>query len=379
MPRNSILVIWTLLVISSFSPSRVRAAEPVSAAEAMDLLEGSVNGIKSFDVKLEVVKRTFIVREDSPKDKKEQIAKLVAAPQVSREKYRQAFRPGKGRVDLLSGTEGMTSPPHQLVFDQESAKLWRRDSRRADITAATFLTPGPFGTYYRESYATLVGSRSLLACLRQRQNVKLSMSDGKVVLDASPEPGSNIHYPTWGIKVTVDPRYGFLPAIVEVTNQRLKGDEPALAFRREVTRWKMASGVWVPTGLKCTTFGDDPRRAGFFKEVLNEIEMTVDEENSSWNKEIPEDVFELRLPIGTQVVDAQRGVAYVTGSPGKNLDELAANARNLVHLGSAAQPAPPPFLTKTRLLLAIGAAFGIVILAALFVYRRKSTKGQVSP
>jgi hypothetical protein len=124
-----------------------------------------------------------------------------------------------------------------------------------------------------------------------------------------------------------------------------------------------------------TYFFDSDLNLATFGEVANELTLVVDVSRSSWNKEIPESTFNLPLPAGVKVTDSLREVQFVTGKPdtGENLDELAANARNLV-------PYPvqkaPPVESHSPWMWIIGGVTILVCAFALWLSVRYLRKGR---
>src|SRR5262249_39301469 len=82
----------------------------------------------------------------------------------------------------------------------------------------------------------------------------------------------------------------------------------------------------------------------------------------TWNKKLPEDLFRLNIPAGTHVLDTLNNVQFVAGKndPGENLQDLAANARDLVAL-SPTRPLGTPSLFRQALACLLVTLIGILL------------------
>jgi hypothetical protein len=152
-----------------------------------------------------------------------------------------------------------------------------------------------------------------------------------VFLETAPVPSKRqLDLADWGYRIGLDPRHGFMPAVIE-RFIHLDG-QPFVERRTTVTAWKdLLDGVRVPIRVTTQVFDKHPGK-GAFGELDSEVELTVNVAKSSWNQEIADETCHLPLPAGTRVTDLDREVKYVTGQadPGRNLQDLAANARDLI-------------------------------------------------
>lgn len=105
--------------------------------------------------------------------------------------------------------------------------------------------------------------------------------------------------------------------------------------------------------------------------VGNEIVLVVDPTRSSWNKQLGDESLRLPLPAGTKVSDEERGVRYVTGQPdpGKNLDDLAKHARDVVPIATFTPQ--PKTSWYTWVFYGLGAAVAVVLLGVVGIVVRK--------
>lgn len=194
-------------------------------------------------------------------------------------------------------------------------------------------------------------------------------------MEADPVPKNKIDLPDFGFRVTIDSSHGFMPVVLEIIKE--VDGKPFTMTKRRITAWKdLGSGIWAPTRMVSQHFDLDPQWPNTFGKVHDEVVLQVDLKRSSWNQEIPEDLFDLPLPAGAIVTDFRREVKYVTGEadPGKNLDDLAASARDLVPIHTGIEP-PNNRWTKPALIAGSVLLLAVVGLAIFFRRRWKRTRG----
>jgi hypothetical protein len=339
----------------------------------LDLLDGAIHSIKSFDIIANTTTRRFMVFETHERTNEKGQQEFVVtvrrkllpgeSPAVSLARWVQLYSYRKGRIDFLEvGSHALSA---KLIYDGEVQKYWVPNSRTLSISARG-LGPVPDGMDYRSYWLTWFGDAGLESCLRERKTV---ISPGsEIILEAATDSNLNVFFNDWLLRVTVDPQHGFMPSVVE-TWMPVEG-KPTLGLRRKVNRWKSIGGIWVPVHMTTTQYDYDPKYKETFGEVLAETDLEVDEARSSWNKPIPEDAFKTPLPAGTEVTDMRRGIRYTTGKPdtGENLDDLAANAKDMVTLRFLS--VDPPWWTPTRIVVAAATVFGACAAIVLFILRR---------
>src|SRR5579884_29536 len=151
--------------------------QELTAQEALDMLEGSIQSIKSFDVTMMGTRQMYIITERSTKltgGRKEFVIsnrRTLAAgeqPKILRKLFHQVFQRGKGRIEFFN-EGGDNTGNNYLVYDNETQKTWDPGQRIASISSS-HLAPVMDGMDYRECYLTILGGAHLMKCLRQRKN-----------------------------------------------------------------------------------------------------------------------------------------------------------------------------------------------------------------
>lgn len=365
------------------------ASPELSFEQAIDSLDAAIQSLKSWNLNVHC-SREFFIKEDGSVDtssgKKELVItnKRKLAPGekgvVFRESYRQVFQAGKGRIDFLkkpNGKENIGGQPNVLVYDGEMQKTYDDRAKAAIIgMPAQNIVPGE-GWDYLHAYRIIQGRWPIINCLRQRKNVFCKEPDTNLVLlESAPCPKERVDYSGFGFRVILDKHHGFMPYVIERT-QEIQGKIFTLR-QTKVVEWKaLEGGVWAPIKVVTRYFDEDPKWPTFGALHSEEV-LIVDVARSSWNRDIPEETFNLPLPAGTKVIDRLRGVQYVTGQadPGKNLEDLAAHAKRMVPIPIARPPlSPQPWWQKGWVLgVSAGATLGLTLLL-FFRYHRRRTGG----
>lgn len=378
------LVISLVTVVTLGLPSLNHCtAQQPTAQDVLDMLEGSVQSIKSFDIAIHATTKMYIITEgswDLSEGRKEFVISnkrtLVAGekPKTSQAFFRQVFQRGKGRIEFFD--DERAKPTNYLVCDNETQKSWSPGQRIASIDRP-HLTSVMVGMDYRECYLTLLGRAEIVKCLRPRRNCKVERKtpdDPLIVLEAGPVPKTGLAFHDFGFRVTIDSSHGFMPSVLEEIRE--VDGKLFTSAKREITAWKeLGGGVWAPTRMVSQHFDLDPKWPNTFGKVNDEVVLQVDLKLSSWNQDIPEDTFDLPLPAGATVTDFRREVKYVTGEsdPGKNLDDLASHARDLVpiHLG-----VKPPSNRWTQPALITGSILVLAVVGLFIFFRRRRKRIQ---
>jgi hypothetical protein len=367
-----LLILSLLLELFALSENKICAQTP---QEYLDLLNGSLLLIKGTN-------RFYIIRKGSVKMVNGREQHIVTSsrklfpnesPKTSQYLYRQVFQKGKGRIEFLDGPKGFVK--NYIVYDSETEKGWTPSQHTATIARPVRPPAGLDGIDYRECFRTVIGNVPFLKCFRERGNtrVEVKREGNLVVLHSDPITTTkpSVDLPNFGLRATIDPQHGFIPIVLEM----LKTIDGKLMpyTRRTVTNWKdLGGGVWAPTRVVSQHFDLDPQFQETFGQVSDEVVMEVDLNRSSWNKDIPEETFELPLPKGATVVDFRRNVRYVTGEddPGKNLDSLAAHAQELVPINTGYPLPSNPWLLRAL----IGVSILLLALIGFWVFVRQRGK-----
>jgi hypothetical protein len=375
--RKWLALIVVVVGVQLALPNPWVQAQGRGGRRGLQLLEAALGSIRSFDVRLEVSQSFFIKNEWSGLGREATLVRRVkqSAPTIKRYAFRQVFQKGKGRIEFLDLQSGNTTGC--IVCDGEVEKTWNPAQAAGSIRSPA-RSPTDEGMDYLTAWYNVYERLSVLKCFRERENVvelEAGPDSSDVILETGPvAPVNNIAFPRDGFRVILDARHGLMPRQIE----RLEDVQGKLcvATRKTVTEWKaLGGGGWAPTTVVTQCFDRIPDK-GTFGEVNDEVVLKVDVARSRWNTDIPADTFDLALPAGARITDQLRNVQYVTGKAdtGKNLDDLAMNARNLVPTTTGRPPMPPQ---RTSYWLTIGLpVFLAADIVLLLVYlRRRKVRG----
>jgi hypothetical protein len=147
------------------------------ASEGIDILEGALASVRSFDVKVTLTRRLFIVAEpgtggDSRKkrDRTPSKAKVVGPDEapITRTMYRQVYQAGKGRIETIDPATRKTTS--HLVYDTNTQKSWEPERSSGQMRGGSGSLPD--GHDYLSNFYYGFGRAPLVRCLRERGGIR---------------------------------------------------------------------------------------------------------------------------------------------------------------------------------------------------------------
>jgi hypothetical protein len=353
-----------------------RAQSP-SVQESLQLLESAVQAIHSYDVWIEATNKQLLVQEyilnEDRTIKLKSSRKLAPGelPETNVMRYRQVFQRGKARWETYDSEGNIRNT---IVSDGEVQKNF--DQRATAGIGRPSPQPVPDGANYACAYRAVLGIVEASKVFRQRGNATLRPVDktGLLTLDSAPVPGTTHDVADFGFRVTLDPAWRCMPVVVEC--YQLHEGKPRTNCARRVVGFRMVDGVPVPIRFKTQFFDHQAKQT--YGEVGSEMESVVDVARSSWNREVPQSTFELKLPAGVQVIDQRNKTMFVTGKQdaGKNLEDLAKNAKDVIPVSTEGYMSPEKPKSRPWLYWAVAAGIGSAAIAVVVaLYRRRRMKG----
>jgi hypothetical protein len=379
-------VISTSLILFLVGVSRAPAsAEESSVEQTIDAVDGAIQSVKSWDIRVQCTTQFFIKQDISAEMSQ---GKEIFVTKSKRkyspgekhtgfiESYRQVFQRGKGRIEHFKPIEGQHSiggQPNTLVFDGEMQKTFNDQTMLATIGMPSENMVPSDGWHYLQSYRNIQGQWPIPLAFRERKNTTVKKLDSSLMLlESVPCPGTKVSYPYFGFRVVLDKKHGFMPAVIEQF-QEIQGKNFTMR-KVKIAEWKsLGGGLWAPIKVVTDYFYSDPKWPTF-GELYSEDLLVVDVARSTWNESIPEETFNLALPAGTKVQDTLREVQYVTGQadPGKNLQDLAANAKDMIPY-PVFHPLPPEQpLWQKHWVLVVAACSVFALFLIYFVFRLRN-------
>jgi len=327
-------LIRAIVVLLVLCLGEVRAGNeeprPMQEATALvDALQAAIDVVKTFDVQVKARWEWFL-DEKPGKDGKPTFVP-VTEPYERKALSRQMYSKGWRRIEKMDPETGevlqiMGADLNVMRFHFKKEHTGRISRAGGDATQ--------IGTDYQELFRSLVGDFDIPKMLRERLELGRVWREGPgdrlVVFEVPPTRKPGVSFGAWGYRVFADTGNQFLPCVIETFE--IREGVTALRTRRTIKERKsIAPGVSVPTKAVIDAFVLD-RRPEFFQKKYSQLEVTVDVARSRWNEPIPEEVFRVPFPAGLSVHDEIRDVAFIVGKadPGRNLDDLAGNARGII-------------------------------------------------
>lgn len=341
-------------------------------AQYIAALESAIGAVPTFDVTFDGT-RTFLMSW-TPIEKNGQVTGFLASPRsepkVERFRSRQVFSAGKRRLEKLDLASNRAV--QIIAANDEVERVWHAPGFEA-IIRQPGASSNDHGADYQETFRSLFGPLGVVFMLRERgSDVRsyFSPKDGRYVVFEIDPTRKIVTFGKWGYRVFADTSCNMLPGIIEtfinVDDERVVINRKTILERKEVM-----PGVKVPVRALWENFNGS-KGSQHFRARESAVEITVDQSRSRWNTPINDDEFTVAIPKGAKVIDEIRNTAFVTGKPdpGKNLDDLAAHARQVVTGIRPERPKP----SRAWIWWAAGGVVAIVTLAGVLYFRRHRAK-----
>jgi hypothetical protein len=232
---------------------------------------------------------------------------------------------------LLRGEFGQSPDGHYLI-----TAIIKKDGTAYAFQGSTQLTIDrgmiAFGSVENEDYEKLyrayLAMEDWIALTRARKPKQVGREGRLYAIDAPPidkmAPFNNIRWKVW-----LDPDRNYLP--VRSSKWFIKDGRDLHAQDREIELKEVTPGVWAPVrgvikNYNMTVGGP------IFGKCGGLFELRIIEEKSRFNVALPKDLFEIKIPVGTTVVDRIRNVVYTEGysKPDEYLASLAGRGKKAV-------------------------------------------------
>jgi hypothetical protein len=343
-----------------------RDADLPQPSVLLDALRTTIEAVNSFEVRVETRTEWYFSEQVLVDGRPQPGLHVYEKPKVDRALSRQLYLQGWRRIEILNPKTGDVE--QALGADTEVERIISFPSQRGVIRRAG-LEGIPWGRDYQETFRTVCCGIPTDVVFHERiKNVRVRRVGQYIVMEVDPARGT---FGKWGFRVYADTGANFLPAKTETF--RIEDGEQQLLARMTVTqRKKISSSLEVP--IKAVTeFYSVSKAFGKFQEVSHRIYLTVDVTRSRWNEGVSEDAMRVSFPAGLLVTDEIRDVVFVVGKadPGKNLEDLAANAKVVAAHMHSEDTGP----TQWNLWMWAGIpAVLIGFVVSFFLFRRHSAK-----
>jgi len=200
-----------------------------------------------------------------------------------------------------------------LAYDGRSFVLKRPGRLTIGADSPEELTHGAFD--YSQLYLNAVADTSFAEVFERRTkiiHVNDAGSPQSFVIEIPPE--ENSARSEWGFRIWLNPQNGYLPTRID----RMFHNIDTVRERVEITKFeKCGNGLKVPIKAKIRRFDMD-RESRSFGQEIDEIEIGVNLETSTWNQQIDFSTFSpIDLAPGTTVNDLVNRRAWNVPAPGE--------------------------------------------------------------
>ncbi len=285
----------------------------LTVGEVLDRWEAGADLIESYDLSLKFTGKILV-------DKEKGIERLLAEKNVSPSPptYSRIYRKaGKRRGEFARDEHGHYPPP--IIWDGKTAYNFQPD---LSVVIAHYILAfgGEESEDYEAGYRMVMGTIDRIALSKARKSRLLPREGNLYVVDVPASPLGDFNNVRW--RVWLDPDRNFLP--VRLTQWIVKNRREMLSAGVENELSEVAPGVWAPVRSTRRLFHKD-EKSKIFGKCGYVCELKVIENQSKFNGDVPDALFEPKIPNGMTVIDRNRNAVYTYGSsdPGKYLAQLA--------------------------------------------------------
>jgi hypothetical protein len=257
---------------------------------------------------------------------------------------RQRHLNGKYRVDWLQdGDRKNAEGTFSLVWDGGTGVLLNTGQRSAEIAPIPPAFSGVQALAYFRLFRDYGHGYSFSQFIRDRwpKSSSIRQSAGLVLIRCEPQAVRHTGSPS-GLELSLNPNRGFMPEQIDFLMGKTDDAVVRMRIRNELS--EVLPGVWLPVRSRLSSLVTDQKSQHFGVETVMQ-EYEVDATRSRWGVLVDDAVFELEIPVGTDVRDRIRGAVYQAGAETREqyLDTLASIGRlSLEETKSRSLPVYPP-------------------------------------
>lgn len=341
----------------------------LTVGQVLDRWEAGVELVVSYDLTVALRDSTFLKNENGKVTLTKEAFQFD--PSFSRI-YRKGVKRRGEFVRNEQGQYGIT-----LIWD--GSRGYSFQSRL--VSVAPFISN--FGNDENEDYEifwrTFRGTIDRIPVSRRRKS-KLLPREGRLYVVDVPDATTHDdpHYIGLRWRVWLDPDKNFLPVKIQEWIVKDGGDLHNLDTENELR--EVLPGVWAPVRITIRVFHKD-KKSPLFGECMGISVLSVDMDQSKFNVDLPDDLFEAKIPTGTTVVDRGRNVVYAAGSENADayLAQLAQDEKAKLKKLTPVERTPPQMVfipdddwPRWAKPLLIGA--GVALFAIVFAIRVRARR-----
>src|SRR5262249_13722872 len=225
---------------------------PPSAQEVLAAYESACEAISSFDLYLKVVTRNVLKAAPGKKTLKAPRAFQETSPQEAEQHKatpwsHQYFADGKFRADVGEWND-VKSPPgaRPIVWDGAVEKTLDGPAKRGTIREFSLEAVGQHGVSFPNLFRSYDVDFTYAELFKSRpaESLKVERQGSLLVLSVPPEPDKGTRVNRSGVRLSLDPERGFLPAQIDILVHKKDAVVPWTSFANELS--EVLPGVWAP-------------------------------------------------------------------------------------------------------------------------------------
>jgi hypothetical protein len=362
---------WSALLLAATLQG---SAQQSSAAELLDRWQTGVDMIRSYEVSTELEQYSYVTIEGG---KSRLLRPDEKYPPIL---YRsRIWRSGSKRRGEF-GLKDLDGPARSLMIINGDTRMHRMsDGEVRSVNIDSELIAFGANEYedFEATYRTVLGTLDRIVLSRGRRTV-VEPRDGRFYVIATPElfadprGWGNVRWRVW-----LDPKCNYLPA--RIRQWFISRGRTMLDREIENELAEVEPGVWVPirSTIQVYSKSQSPADALTSGKRIGVSHLRVVMERSRFNIDLPDDLFEQKIPVGAEVVDNIRKVAYTAGStdPDKYLAHIAATGEKAVQLldqkGERLTVIPNDRKIRSSHVVLLGVAGAALCGAAVLLGRRR--------
>ena len=363
------LLILAALIAFQGAPSSRPPRKELTVAEVLNRWETGADLIDSYDLRLELTQR-LLLEDGNGKKRLLPEKDAIKLPTLYSRIYRKE---AKRRGEFQGDGHGHYGPP--IIWDGKLGSLFQPGRDAVNLTPHIISFGGSQYEDYEATYHMVGGTTDRIELSRQRES-KLLPRDGRLfVLDVpTTSPGPFFYSAHW--RVWLDPDRNFMP--VKLVQWLLKGAAEAHSLDIENELSEVAPGVWAPVSSLIRVFYKDEKSPFHGKNTFF-CRLSVIKDQSRFNVDVADSLFEIRIPNGMTVIDRARNAVYTQGSDNADdyLRQLAKDETKKLAGLSPEDRSPPATIfvpSDDRRIWYWSVLFGIAVLVlagAIYAARRK--------
>ncbi len=339
----------------------------------LDRWEAGVTLIENYDLRL-------VLQEDSLLWNQDGKVTLLEKPIQGEPSFSRIYRKGeKRRGEFLpneNGEFGLT-----MIWGGARGYVIQRGGNTVTIEPELIGFEGVEREDYESTYRTLRGTIDRVAISKQRRSRLLPREGRLYIVDvAAPNSYNDPNYTNMRWRVWLDPDRNFMP--VKMTDWIIREDHEEHNTDVENELAEVSPGVWAIVRSTIRVFAKGKKNPIYGKFMGTSV-LRVIMDQSKFNGDPPDELFEAKVPLGATVVDRGRNVVYTAGSENADayLAQLAQDEKAKLKKLTPVERTPPQMVfipdddwPRWAKPLLIGAGAASALLAIVFVIRIRARR-----